>query len=273
MTKAFLRHFAYELKAGLRDRSQLFMNWLFPLVVFVMMAVLMGGINPLFKAQMVPAMMIFGMLSAGLLSLPNGWINQREAGVLRSYRINGVPAPAVLLAPALASLVHMAGVGAVIAVLGIEAFGGAAPADWPAFCAGWLATAISVCGMGMAIGTLMPNNRASMLVSQLLYLPSIMLGGLMFPASLLPGPLAAVSRFLPARWAMEAMTATWNSGAAPGARPWLAPLVLIATGAAGYLVSIALFEWHSSPTRKAAWRACGLAVLVPAALAALALMA
>jgi ABC-2 type transport system permease protein len=272
MTKAFLHHFAYELKAGLRDRSQLFMNWLFPLVVFVMMAVLMGGINPFFKVQMVPAMMIFGMLSAGLLSLPNGWINQREAGVLRSYRINGVPAWAVLLAPALASLVHMAGVGAVIAILGIKAFGGAAPADWLAFCVGWLATAISVCGMGMAIGTLMPNNRASMLVSQLFYLPSIMLGGLMFPASMLPKALGAVSRFLPARWAMEAMTATWK-GASAGTRPWLAPLVLVATGLMGYLVSIALFEWHSSPTRKVAWRVAGLAVLLPAALGAVFLLA
>jgi ABC-2 type transport system permease protein len=164
--RAFIHHFLYELKAGIRDRAQLFMNWLFPLAVFVMMSVLMGSVNPGFKAQMVPAMMLFGMMSAGLLSLPNGWINLREAGVLRSYRINRVPAWAILLAPALASMVHMAGVSAVIAVLGVKLFGGTAPADWPAFCVGWLATAISVCGFGMAIGTLMPNTRASMLVSQ-----------------------------------------------------------------------------------------------------------
>jgi ABC-2 type transport system permease protein len=266
--KAFFHHFLYELKAGVRDRSQLFMNWLFPLIVFVMMAALMGGINPAFKAQMLPAMMLFGMMSSGFLSLPNGWITPREAGVFRSFRINRVPAWAVLAAPVLATLVHMAGVSAIIALAGTKIFGGAPPADWAAFICGWLASAFAVCGLGMAIGTLMPNPRAGMLVSQFLYLPSIMLGGLMFPSSLLPKGLGAVSRFLPASWSMEAMQAVWG-GTGAGSRPCLAPLVLAATGFAGFLVSLALFEWHSSPTRRPAWRLAGLMVLVPSAAAAL----
>ena len=272
--KAFLHHFLYELKAGIRDRSQLFMNWLFPLLVFVMMAVLMGGINPGFKKDMLPAMMLFGMMSVGLLSLPGNWINQREAGVFRSYRINRVPSLAILAAPVLASLVHMAGVSLVIAVAGIRLFGGAMPADWLAFALGWLLSALAICGLGMVIGTLMPNPRAGMLVSQLFYLPSMMLGGLMFPASLLPAGLGQASRFLPARWSMEAMTAVWSPVAAGGvpasSNPALAPLVLVATALIGLLVSLALFEWHSTGTRRPVWRLAGLAILVPAALGMLA---
>ena len=217
--KAFSHYFLYELKAGVRDRSQLFMNWLFPLLVFVMMATVMGGINPAFKAQMLPAMMLFGMMSTGLLSLPAAWINLREAGVFRSYRINRVSALAILAAPVLASLVHMAGVSAIIAIVGINCFGGAVPGNWLAFVAGWTASSLAVCGLGMVIGTLLPNPRAGMLVSQLFYLPSIMLGGLMFPSSLLPPSLGRVARLLPAHWSMEAMTSSRSPIALTVLRP------------------------------------------------------
>lgn len=262
--KAFLHYFLYEFKAGFRDRSQFFMNWLFPLIVFCMMATLMGGINPAFKAQMVPAMVLFGMLGSGLLFLSGNWINQREAGVFRSYRINRMPAAAILLAPVCACVAHMACVGAIIAALGIAAFGAAAPASALSFAIGWLASALAVCGIGMAIGTLMPNPRAGMVVGQLFFLPSIMLGGLMFPASMLPANLARVAGFLPSRWAMVAMTAD-RSANAPAY--WTSVAVLCATAAVGFIVSLSLFEWHSAPTRKPAWRIAGLAVLAPAALA------
>lgn len=266
--RAFLHHFLYELRAGLRDRSQLFMNWLFPLLVYLLMAILMGGINPGFKSQMIPAMSLFAMMSSALLSLPIEWIHKREAGVLRSFKIHRVPALSILLAPTLANLIHMVGVSLVICWSGAGIFGATLPMHWTAYLGAWLLSALATCGIGMAVGTLMPNPRAGMLVSQLFYLPAMMLSGLMFPKAMLPPSLALVARFLPASWSMDAMLQALDANANPGSM--LRPMAVLAlTFIVGLVVSLVLFEWDSQSSRGPLRKLLGLAILVPAALAAL----
>ena len=43
---AFLNHFTYEFKSGIRNRSLLLLNYLFPLGFYVMMGLVMTAINP-----------------------------------------------------------------------------------------------------------------------------------------------------------------------------------------------------------------------------------
>lgn len=45
------------------------------------------------------------------------------------------------------------------------------------------------------------------MATQLVFLPSMMLSGIMFPASLLPASLQAAGKVLPATWGFEAMCA------------------------------------------------------------------
>ena len=260
--KAFAVHFAAEFRAGFRDRSRLFMNYLFPLTVFLLMAGLMTGVNPGFKDQMIPAMILFAMMSSFLIFLSSSWIVQREAGIYRSYRINGVPIRDVLLAPATASLAHLVLVSLLMAVLGKFLFGAPWPVDPGLFALGWLLSAAALLGLAMAIGAALSDQRAGMLVAQLVFLPSIMLGGLMMPANLVPSGLSLVSRIFPARWAMEVMGAAGTSGTARA----LGFAVLAATALVGYLVASAIFEWHTTPLRKGRTKLLALLSLAPAAL-------
>jgi len=85
-------------------------------------------------------------------------------------------------------------------------------------------------GLAMAIGVALPEQRADMLVAQLVFLPSILLGGLMMPADLIPEGLSYLSRIFPARWAMEAMRAMGSAGGAPNEAAWIAGAVLAAAG-------------------------------------------
>jgi hypothetical protein len=61
---------------------------------------------------------------------------------------------------------------------------------------------------------------------------------------------------------MELMTSA--SLATPAAL--LALSVLLLTALAGYWISLALFEWHTTPLRKPASKIAGLLVLAPAIL-------
>ncbi|MCA9956569.1 MAG: hypothetical protein KC434_17695, partial [Anaerolineales bacterium] len=105
---AFATHFLFEFKTGIRNKTLLLMNYLFPLGFYIMMGAIMPGINPLFRDTMIPAMITFAVLAATFLGLPDPLVNARESGILRSYNINGVPASSILLIPGLTTGLHLA---------------------------------------------------------------------------------------------------------------------------------------------------------------------
>src|SRR5512136_1206415 len=104
---AYVHHLTYDFYNGLRDRSLLLMNYLFPLALYLMMGALMGGINPTFRETMIPAMIVIAVMACTLLGMPNPIVSSRETGVFRSFKINGVPAASLLSIPVLSSLLHM----------------------------------------------------------------------------------------------------------------------------------------------------------------------
>ena len=113
---AFIHHFSFEFRTGIRNKQLLLMNYLFPLGFYLMMGFVMAGINPLFLDTMTPAMVVFAVLAATLLGIPDPLVNARENGIFRSYKINGVPAIAILSIPALTTMLHLMIVAVVITV-------------------------------------------------------------------------------------------------------------------------------------------------------------
>jgi len=93
---AFIHHFSFEFRTGIRNKQLLLMNYLFPLGFYLMMGFIMAEINPLFREDIIPAMVVFAILAATLLGIPDPLVNARENGVFRSYKINGIPAISIL---------------------------------------------------------------------------------------------------------------------------------------------------------------------------------
>ena len=94
---AFINHFAFEFRTGIRNKTLLLMNYLFPLGFYLMMGFIMVEINPLFQEDIIPAMVVFAILAATLLGIPDPLVNARENGIFRSYKINGVPSLSILV--------------------------------------------------------------------------------------------------------------------------------------------------------------------------------
>jgi ABC-2 type transport system permease protein len=256
---AFAHHLGYEFKGELRDKSQLFMNYVFPLLFFFLVASFMTRIDPSFKARIIPAMSVFALMCSFLLSMPTGLVAARESGLLRSYRINGVPTWTSLAAPALANIGHMAIATALIAVLAAPLFGAPLPASGALFALTWLAMAAATAGLGALLGTLASSTRAATLLAQIIYIPSIILGGLMTPPGIFPPALERLSRVFPATHAMRAFTS--GEGLSEGA------LVSIAAMALGAILSFALagwlFEWDGKNSRPASRKLLALLAFAP----------
>jgi len=256
--KAFAHHLGYEFKAGVRDAGLMLMNYLFPLGFFFLMAALMTKINPLFTTTMVPAMAVFAMMSSYLMGLPGTLVAAREAGIYRSYRINGVPSASILSVPALSLLAHAAAVSALILAVGILGFDAPIPDSWGRFALAWICAAAAIAGLGVLIGVASPDSRASILLAQIVFIPSIMLGGLMMPPGILPVGLNRLALLFPATHAMRAFRGE------PG---WPVSIAALAVGALlAFAVSGYLFEWDPKNSRSAWRKLLGLAALVPYAI-------
>ncbi|MCX7029679.1 MAG: ABC transporter permease [Spirochaetes bacterium] len=265
--KAFLHHLAHDFRTGIRDRSKLMMFYLFPLVFFALVGSLMAAVNPGFNQTMLPAMVLFALMCATLLNLPSLLVGAREEGVFRSYRINGVPVASIIAIPVIGTAVHMTVVSLLISLAGPRLFGGIAPASPIGFAAAALLAYLAYAGIGVLIGVAAGNATVSILVGQLIYIPSIILGGLMVPASILPPALARLSQLLPASHAMRVFAGV--SMPEGSGTPWLSLGVLAASALTSFLLAGLLFEWDSrarQPSRKA-WAA--LLAIVPYAVAAL----
>ena len=249
--RAFINHFSFEFRTGIRNKSLLLLNYLFPLAFYAMMGLLMAELNPAFLDTMIPAMIVFAMLSSLVLGLPNPLVSSREAGIFRSYKINGIPAVSILTIPALTTILHTVIVAAIITATAIWLFGAASPVNWIGFLLIVLLTAFAVAGLGVLVGVISSDSHSTVLWSQLIFLPSMMLGGLMIPSSMLPAVLSKIGMLLPSTYAMHAFQGlAWKVDA--GFDPLWSAIILLASGIMSFGLAIYLFSWDRHNTTRRA---------------------
>jgi ABC-2 type transport system permease protein len=259
---AFLQHLSFEFRTGIRNRTLLMMNYLFPLGFYVLMGLLMTKINPPFRETMIPAMVTFAILASTFLGLPDPLVTARNAGIFRTYRINGVPAMSIVLIPALTVLLHLTVVAIIMAVTAPLMFQGPLPVHWVNFVLIFLLTAFACAGLGVLIGVISSSSQMTVLWAQLIFLPSMMLGGMMMPYKVLPGALSKIALLLPSTHAMNAFRGLAYK-LSPDFDPFLSLGVLLAVGLLAFGLAISLFTWDSSYAGSRRRNLLALLVLLP----------
>jgi ABC-2 type transport system permease protein len=241
---AFAYHFGFEFKTGLRNPNLLLLNYLFPIGFYAAMGLVMTQVNPGFTQVLLPSMAIFAILASTILGLPSPLVDDREAGVYRSFKINGVPAFSILIIPALTTIFHALIAATLIALTAPVFFDAIPPESWPALFGVLVVTAFACGGIGALIGVISANSRSTILWSQLIFLPSMLIGGLMIPLSMLPPSVIPISSLLPTTYAMQAM-----QGLAYGLPTVIAPTAALATLAINALLCFGLatylFNWDT----------------------------
>lgn len=241
---AFFHHFMYDFRIGLRDKSLMLLNYLFPLGFYLLMGLLMTGLNPNFAPTMIASMILVTVMAGTLLGLPNPVVESRELGIFRSFKINGVPALSIITIPILSSFVHVILVSVIITITAIPFFKAGVPSNWGWFVLILLLTIFTFSTLGVLIGVVSPNSRMIVLFSQLIFLPSMILGGMMIPSNMLPPALYRISLLLPTVHSMNA----WRGLAydlEPSFNPIWSILILLSSAVISFVLSIYLFSWDS----------------------------
>jgi len=259
---AFINHFSFEFRTGIRNKQLLMMNYLFPIGFFLMMGFVMAGINPLFLDTMTPAMAIFAVLAATLLGIPDPLVNARENGIFRSYKINGIPSISILIIPALTTMLHLVIVTLIITATAPLLFDAPSPMNWLNYALIFVTLSFAMAGISLLIGVVSPNSRVTVLYSQLFFIPSILLAGMMFPYNMLPDIAGKIAQLLPATQAMNAFNGLAMGGVADF-DPWGSVIALFASGVLAFGLAVYLFSWDSRNTARRGHPLLALLCLLP----------
>mgnify|MGYP000365609631 FL=1 len=237
--KAFITHLGIQLRLDFRNRGTLLVYYIIPLVFYVVMGAVFSSILPDAKQTLGAAMTIFGITMGAVLGLPPALVEMRESGTLRAYRVNGVPGWAVLSAKALSACLNLIAISAIIALSAPLLFGAGFPGHIGAYCVTVFLLVLASIAIGLLIGSVAKNQSTTTILSQAVFLPSLLLSGIMFPASLLPEPLQWAGRIFPASHAMQSFSA-WAFG--PGPFPAAATGVILGIGVLGAAVALWRFR-------------------------------
>ncbi|MGA7380743.1 MAG: ABC transporter permease, partial [Terriglobales bacterium] len=88
---------ALDLKLALRQKSVLFFNYLFPLVFFFVFAQAFHAERGAAMTIVIAMVMIIGILGNGLFGAGMRAVQEREANILRRYKVTPIsPAPLLI---------------------------------------------------------------------------------------------------------------------------------------------------------------------------------
>jgi ABC-2 type transport system permease protein len=240
---AIMKQLAIQFRMDLRDKGILLTYYIVPLLFYAVVGAVFSSINPLSRLTLTGAMSIFAVSMGAVIGIPAPLVSLRENGALRAYKVNGIPGWAVLLVTASSAFLHLSIVTAIISITGPRLFGASVPAH-----IGWYIVIMaillftSIC-VGLMIGSVAKNQPASVMLSQGVFLPSLMLGGIMFPADMLPSTLRQAGLIFPATHAMNSFRMLAYQ--LPGSDHLISLFVLAGIGIAALLVAVIRFQSSS----------------------------
>ena len=145
-------------------------------------------------------MIVMSVSMGAFIGLPPSLIETYGSDMKKVYKANGVPLYSGLVTMFLSAFVHLMITCVIIVLLAPVMFEAAVPGHLTEF---FLALAVYIMvslGIGSILGLAVKSQAKLTMVAQLVFLPSIMLSGIMFPSDLLPGYLEAIGRIFPASW-------------------------------------------------------------------------
>jgi ABC-2 type transport system permease protein len=239
----------YDQKAFWRNPAAVFFTVMFPVVVFLILAIVFdgstiavdGGVEA--TTYYVPAIMALSVISSTMQTLAMTLVIAREDGRLKRGR--GTPMPAwVFIAGRIGnSIVVSVMMLALLAAIGGVLYSVAFPWErLPQLLATLAIGAASFCCLGIALTAVIPSQDAAAAIVNALLLPLYFLSGIFIPEDELPNGVIDFANHFPVRPFFEAFFDVYVPGAG-GAIAWHELIVVSIWGLAGLILAIRFFRW------------------------------
>ncbi|HTZ95562.1 MAG TPA: amidohydrolase family protein [Terriglobales bacterium] len=251
-----------DLKLALRQRSVIFFNYLFPLIFFFIFAQAMHAERGSAMTIVIAMVLIIGILGNGFFGAGIRAVQEREANILRRYKVTPItPAPLLIASVVTGWILYMPNV---LLIFGLAHYLYGMP--WPDRI--WsilLFVSIAIAAfraIGLILASVTNSMQESQLLVQLVYLPMLFLSGATFPLSMFPPWLLNITQFVPATYLVTGVQGMLlrNESIAANLQPVGA---LILTAAVGLFVAFKLFRWEKEEKIRASAKLWLVGVLSP----------
>ncbi|MDD4323761.1 MAG: ABC transporter permease [Eubacteriales bacterium] len=232
--KAFATSLVIQFRGDLRNKGILMVYYFVPIIFYLVMSSIFS--LPGFESEqnLIMAMTVFAISMSAFLGLPQSLVQARESGVLNAYRVAGIPSWSLPLSTIVISFVHILIVALIILISAPYLFQAAWPDSIPLHLFFVAVVALASESLGTLLASFVRKQASLALVGQFLFLPTILLSGIMFPRNLLPKPFQYLGEVLPATQAMK-LISNGNFQLTP-------LLILIAITVSAFAVSVIRFR-------------------------------
>lgn len=231
---AFFYGVALQWKLDIRNKSLLITCYIVPLLFFAIMGGIFTSVLPDAQSTLIQSMTVMGVSMGAFIGFPQSLAEIYAGDMKKAYKANGVPTSLGLVTLFLSAFIHLMIMSAILLLVAPIAFDSVLPTNLPLYLAALsLYVAVSL-SSGCVLGLAVKQQAKLTMIAQLVFLPSIMLSGIMFPIDLLPKAFEMIGKIFPAFWGYRLMISQgfhWGN---------LFPLLLIL--AAAVILSIFLFK-------------------------------
>lgn len=206
----FLYGITLQWKLDLRNRDILLTYYVVPIIFFFFMGGIFTSTNPDAYKTLIPSMTIFSATMGSIIGYPSPLVTFFNSDIKKSYIVGKIPLWTPIMNNFLSAFIHLFIVSIIILFISPIAFNSNTPSNLLVYFFILSLFLVSSLSLGTLLGIFIKSTSKLTMISQFIFLPSIMLSGIMFPTDMLPSFLKNIGVLFPATWAFEAMYLTDN---------------------------------------------------------------
>jgi imidazolonepropionase-like amidohydrolase/ABC-type multidrug transport system permease subunit len=260
--KAYLALFRSNMQLTLRDRGVIFFNYLFPFVFFFAVAELFDAGAGAGVAYFVGTVLTMGILGNGLFGAGMRAVADREANILRRFKVTPIsPLPLLVAAMVSGWLLYMPVVATLLGIAHFK-YGMPFPRNWISL---FMMASLGVCAfraIGLILASVSNTTQEAMIATQSLYMPMLFLSGATVPSAMLPKWAQTAAEFMPASYLVKGFQGIFFRNQTLAANYKEAGALLL-TIVVGMFLSVQLFRWEKEEKIRPRNKLWVLAVLGP----------
>ncbi|MGD1072657.1 MAG: amidohydrolase family protein [Bryobacteraceae bacterium] len=260
--KPYLALIATDIRLALRQKTVIFFNYLMPFGFLFLFAQAFHAEQGGAILQVFTMVTVIGILGNGLFGAGMRAVQEREANILRRYKVAPITALPLLVAATVTGLVVY--IPCVLAMLLVSKFryGMQIPGNMASVLLFIVLGVVAIRSIGLIIASVVNSMQESTILVQIAYMTMLFLSGASFPVSMFPNWLLTVTQFIPATYLVSGMQAILIRHESLAAN-WQAVGALVLTAGIGLLLSVKLFRWEKEEKTRPSARLWVLAVLLP----------
>jgi ABC-2 type transport system permease protein len=246
--RTLVHQFTYEQRTFWRSREAAVFIFVFPLLLYSLLASVYGGEVELDGVEYNSADVLlaglagYGAANTAFAGLATILVNRREMGLLKRLRATPLRPTTYLAAVLLSTFIVFAVQVVSLLVLGTAAFDASMPENPLGFAGAVVFGAAVFAGLGVGAASLIRSSEGVSAVVNVIVLPMAFLSGSFGPTNDYPAILEAIADVLPLTYYLDLVNGVYLNGESffhdPGALA-----IAAAWGAAGVVIALRRFGW------------------------------